>query len=304
MRTSSSLQGVSVRSFSVYGLRSNTSGSHTKYVLGPRRSNPLTCPSSIVRPNHPSATPSMLRTPYIVDRRSRSLQETEGTPRSLSQGPGPRVEAQRLHAAPCSEREHRHHGLSRRVRLHLPSRRHLDIHTHVLLSLASHPERPNEPSFRTSPIHVRTCNRHASHRADHHNVVLDARALVRLQSDHINRILVPAFYRYIQAQDPAAQITSGNEFRAAIETLVALFERADKEVLGTGLWNESGELGWVDVMVGPCESCFELSTDDRRPMMSTCVRARSDYQGCSGQTTFSNTIADSRCPRGRNSMHG
>ncbi|KAI9568091.1 glutathione S-transferase [Boletus coccyginus] len=78
-----------------------------------------------------------------------------------------------------------------------------------------------------------------------------ARALVRLQSDHINRTLVPAFYRYLQAQDPSAQISGQNEFRAAIDTLVSLFERADKEVGGTGLWKEGGELGWADVMVGP-----------------------------------------------------
>ena len=30
---------------------------------------------------------------------------------------------------------------------------------------------------------------------------LDARALVRLQADGVNRSLVPAFYRYLQAQD-------------------------------------------------------------------------------------------------------
>ncbi|KAF8434574.1 glutathione S-transferase [Boletus edulis BED1] len=78
-----------------------------------------------------------------------------------------------------------------------------------------------------------------------------ARALVRLQSDHINRTLVPAFYRYLQAQDPTAQITGEKEFKAAIEALVALFERADKEVGGTGLWKEGGELGWADIMVGP-----------------------------------------------------
>ena len=30
---------------------------------------------------------------------------------------------------------------------------------------------------------------------------LDARALVRLQADNVNRSLVPAFYRYLQAQD-------------------------------------------------------------------------------------------------------
>ncbi|KAF8122531.1 hypothetical protein EV363DRAFT_1404749 [Boletus edulis] len=69
--------------------------------------------------------------------------------------------------------------------------------------------------------------------------------------DHINRTLVPAFYRYLQAQDPTAQITGEKEFKAAIEALVALFERADKEVGGTGLWKEGGELGWADIMVGP-----------------------------------------------------
>lgn len=99
---------------------------------------------------------------------------------------------------------------------------------------------------------------------------LDARALVRLQSDHINRTLVPAFYRYLQAQDPTAQIASGNEFRAAIDTLVGFFERADEQVGGTGLWKEGGELGWADVMVGPCE----LWVVDRRPPIEDVFNPR------------------------------
>lgn len=33
----------------------------------------------------------------------------------------------------------------------------------------------------------------------------DARALVRLQADHVNRTLVPAFYRHIQAQGDGEQ---------------------------------------------------------------------------------------------------
>ncbi|KAI6158533.1 glutathione S-transferase [Pisolithus thermaeus] len=78
-----------------------------------------------------------------------------------------------------------------------------------------------------------------------------ARALVRLQSDHINRTLVPAFYRYLQAQDPDAQIAGGREFLDAIETLVGLFERAEREVGGTGLWKEGGKLGLADILVGP-----------------------------------------------------
>ena len=38
------------------------------------------------------------------------------------------------------------------------------------------------------------------YRGDH----LDARALIRLQADTVNRALVPAFYRYLQAQDVGA----------------------------------------------------------------------------------------------------
>ncbi len=30
---------------------------------------------------------------------------------------------------------------------------------------------------------------------------VDARALIRLQADHASRVLVPAFYRYLQAHD-------------------------------------------------------------------------------------------------------
>lgn len=43
-----------------------------------------------------------------------------------------------------------------------------------------------------------------------------ARALIRLQADHVNRALVPAFYRYLQAQDADAQIKGGQEFIDAL----------------------------------------------------------------------------------------
>ncbi|KAF5387909.1 hypothetical protein D9615_000818 [Tricholomella constricta] len=94
-----------------------------------------------------------------------------------------------------------------------------------------------------------------------------ARALVRLQCDHVNRALVPAFYRYLQAQTEDAQIEGGKEFHAALEGLVALFERAEREILGgegaagegekralahgLGLWVEGGDLGYADAMAGP-----------------------------------------------------
>ncbi|KAF7775682.1 hypothetical protein Agabi119p4_4075 [Agaricus bisporus var. burnettii] len=94
-----------------------------------------------------------------------------------------------------------------------------------------------------------------------------ARALVKLQSDHVNRNLVPAFYRFLQAQDTEVQITAGKELHQAIETLVGLLERAEREIIGgggisgdgerqalskgLGLWIEGGDLGWTDVMVAP-----------------------------------------------------
>ncbi|KAF7290923.1 Glutathione transferase [Mycena chlorophos] len=97
--------------------------------------------------------------------------------------------------------------------------------------------------------------------------VPDARALVRLQCDHVNRAIVPSFYRFLQAQDPAAQITAGQEFRKAIEDLTVLLERAEKDVLGRGgvagvgeqtalgvglgLYGGTGQLSLTDVMVGP-----------------------------------------------------
>jgi glutathione S-transferase len=80
-----------------------------------------------------------------------------------------------------------------------------------------------------------------------------ARALVRLQSDHISRSIVPAFYRYLQAQESPAQIEAGLEFHSAIESLIHLFERAERENEETalGLWKEGRELGWADIMAVP-----------------------------------------------------
>lgn len=83
--------------------------------------------------------------------------------------------------------------------------------------------------------------------------VKDLRALIRLQADTVNRQLVPAFYRYLQAQDPGLQIEAGKEFVLALENLAALFERSSREVEEPfGLWVENGPLGWADVMAGPC----------------------------------------------------
>lgn len=113
----------------------------------------------------------------------------------------------------------------------------------------------------------------------------DARALVRLQSDHVNRSLVPAFYRYLQAQDEEKQIEGGKEFHGAIEGLVTLLERAEREITGgggasgegeqralrkgLGLWVAGGDLGWTDIMAGPCTLDYLDTTINEKLMTST-----------------------------------
>ncbi|KAH9941268.1 glutathione S-transferase C-terminal-like protein [Epithele typhae] len=79
-----------------------------------------------------------------------------------------------------------------------------------------------------------------------------ARALIRLQADCASRSLVPAFYRYLQAQDEAKQVEGATAFVEAIKALVALFERAEREgYTSYGLWNEGGSLSYADVMAMP-----------------------------------------------------
>ncbi|OSD07775.1 glutathione transferase omega class [Trametes coccinea BRFM310] len=79
-----------------------------------------------------------------------------------------------------------------------------------------------------------------------------ARALIRLQADNVNRSLVPAFYRYLQAQDEAKQVEGARGFVEAIEGLLALFKRAEREgYTQYGLWHERGLLSYADVMAAP-----------------------------------------------------
>lgn len=84
----------------------------------------------------------------------------------------------------------------------------------------------------------------------------DARALVRLQCDHVNRSLVPAFYRYLQAQNNDAILTGAKEYHESLQGLTALLERAERETGGMacGLWCDVGELDLLDVTAGPCTS--------------------------------------------------
>jgi glutathione S-transferase len=82
---------------------------------------------------------------------------------------------------------------------------------------------------------------------------------VRLQAD-ISRTLaaVPAFYRFLQAQDLDAQAAGSQEFSDSLEQLASLLELGEREIVaqggpGSDLWYEDGEMNWTDVMAGPCE---------------------------------------------------
>ena len=93
---------------------------------------------------------------------------------------------------------------------------------------------------------------------------------MRLQADHVSRALVPAFYRFLQAQESEGQTVAREEFSNAIGQLTSLLERGEREILvkggaGSGLWCGGGELNWTDVMVGPC-TCNVRPISSRLPL--------------------------------------
>jgi glutathione S-transferase len=70
------------------------------------------------------------------------------------------------------------------------------------------------------------------------------RAESRLWSDHINRHIIPAFYRYLTAQDPDDQVKFGTELREQISKIV---EAANP----TGPFFLGSDMGFVDVQFAP-----------------------------------------------------
>ncbi|KAG9019029.1 hypothetical protein FRB90_007201 [Tulasnella sp. 427] len=70
------------------------------------------------------------------------------------------------------------------------------------------------------------------------------RARARLEADKINRTFVPAFYRFLQAQETAKQIQFGKEFFDGLE---AFAKAMDPE----GPFFSGSELGFVDIMIAP-----------------------------------------------------
>ncbi|PNS21501.1 hypothetical protein CAC42_1280 [Sphaceloma murrayae] len=70
------------------------------------------------------------------------------------------------------------------------------------------------------------------------------RALSRLWSDHINRHIIPNFYRYLQAQSQKDQIDHGEEFKTQIGKLV---DAADED----GPFFLGSSMSFVDVQFAP-----------------------------------------------------
>ncbi|CAD6945820.1 unnamed protein product [Tilletia controversa] len=63
------------------------------------------------------------------------------------------------------------------------------------------------------------------------------RALYRIAADRLNRTLVPAFYRYLQAQNPDAQVQHGREFVQEVEAFV---RGMDVVPASSASWGEGG----------------------------------------------------------------
>jgi hypothetical protein len=67
---------------------------------------------------------------------------------------------------------------------------------------------------------------------------------------------ITAFHHAVCASEK--QIEGGKEFLTAIEGLVQLFERAERESESkVGLWYADGKLSLADAMAGPCEQTPE-----------------------------------------------
>ncbi|CEH18048.1 Glutathione S-transferase [Ceraceosorus bombacis] len=72
------------------------------------------------------------------------------------------------------------------------------------------------------------------------------RAQARLAADKINRTLLPAFYKYLQAQEVQRQVEAGREFLNGMTAFVESMQQ------GSGpFWDGTDKIGWADVMIAP-----------------------------------------------------
>ena len=70
------------------------------------------------------------------------------------------------------------------------------------------------------------------------------RAHSRLWTDHVNRHIVPTFYRYLQAQEAEAQVSGAEELKTQIAKVVDAAH-------GEGPFFLGEEMGFVDVQMAP-----------------------------------------------------
>ncbi|KAJ5934932.1 hypothetical protein N7466_004479 [Penicillium verhagenii] len=70
------------------------------------------------------------------------------------------------------------------------------------------------------------------------------RAHCRLWADHVNRNIVPTFYRVLQEQDPQKQIENAQELRTAFDTLIEAAHPRGPFFMG-------GQISFVDIQAAP-----------------------------------------------------
>ena len=84
------------------------------------------------------------------------------------------------------------------------------------------------------------------------------------------------------------QVEGAKAFANAIEALVTLFERAEREgCRAYGLWNERGALSYADVMAAPCTRLVYPGRPAADYLLAACLvnLPRWRIQGSSGLQT-------------------
>lgn len=76
--------------------------------------------------------------------------------------------------------------------------------------------------------------------------------MVRLALQQISNVVVPAFYKYVQAQEPGAQDEGGKAFVKALQDLHSQW------FLRESTWARGKDFGWVDIALAPWVVRFDL----------------------------------------------
>lgn len=100
------------------------------------------------------------------------------------------------------------------------------------------------------------------------------RAESRLWCDHINRHIIPAFYKYLQAQEAADQVKFASELKGHISTLVDAADESGPFFLGE-------DMTFVDVQLAPWLVRLEkvLKPYRGKPMDGVLCRFQIDLKG-------------------------